>query len=77
MAQWVIHREPNGFPLERAQLGECDLCVAYVEGEWQWLVRRDGHDLAEGTSRAAQAARQQAEAVAYRRLAAPVFPCAA
>ena len=38
----------------------------YVGGEWQWLVQREGRDVAEGAARASLAARQQAEAVAHR-----------
>lgn len=66
MAHWFIEKGKGGFPVERAALGAFDLSVLYVGGEWQWLVRRDGHDLAEGAARAARAARQQVEAVALK-----------
>ena len=66
MSQWSVYRERDGFPVERATIGAFDLCVVYVAGEWQWLVRREGRDVAEGTARAALAARQQAEAMAHR-----------
>ena len=26
----------------RAAVGDCDLSVLHIDGEWQWLVRRDG-----------------------------------
>jgi len=76
MAHWVIHRERGGFPVERARLGACELCVVYVAGEWQWLVRCRGRDLAEGNAPSPMAAHRQAEAVALR-LAAPALPQAA
>jgi hypothetical protein len=59
-----ITHEYGSFPVERAALGACDLSVLHVGGEWQRLVRRDGHDVAEGTARADLEAREQAEAVA-------------
>ena len=37
---WFTHWEHGFFPVERAVLGDCDLSVLYVDGEWQWLVRR-------------------------------------
>jgi hypothetical protein len=46
--------------------GGCDLSVLHVGGEWQWLVRRNGRDVAEGSARACLAAKQQAEAAALR-----------
>jgi hypothetical protein len=66
MAYWSLHRERDGFPVERATVGAFDLCVVYVAGDWQWLVRCEGRDVAEGAARASLAARQQAEAVAHR-----------
>ena len=66
MAYWQTQYERGGFPIERASFAGFDLSVVFVGGEWQWLVRRDGNDLAEGASRAARAAKQQAEAVALR-----------
>jgi hypothetical protein len=66
MTCWSIDRERVGFPVERATVGAFDLCVVYVAGEWQWLVRCEDRDVAEGTARASLAARQQAEAVAHR-----------
>ena len=66
MSHWSLHRERDGFPVERAKVGALDLCFVYVAGEWQWLVRCEGRDVAEGTALAARAARQQAEAVAHR-----------
>ena len=66
VAHWFTHREHGGFPIEKAAFGGFDLSVVYVGGEWQWLVKRDGRDVAEGSARACLAARQQAEAVARR-----------
>jgi hypothetical protein len=66
MADWITQKEYGGFPVERAAVGGCDLSVLYVGGEWQWLVQREGRDVAEGAARASLAARQQAEAVAHR-----------
>jgi hypothetical protein len=67
MLNWHTEKTNNGFPIERATFGSFSLSVAYIAGEWQWLVQCDGVDVAEGAARAALAARQQAEAVAIRR----------
>jgi hypothetical protein len=40
------------------------LSVLHVGGEWQWLVRQAGRDVAEGPARAVVDAQQQAESVA-------------
>jgi hypothetical protein len=40
-------------------------------GEWQWLVRHAGCDVAEGAARASNAAKQQAEPMARRFLPGP------
>jgi hypothetical protein len=66
MLDWSIQNECGGFPVERAAIGAFRLLVLYADGEWQWLVRQGGYDIAEGAARAARAARQQAEAVALR-----------
>jgi hypothetical protein len=66
MAQWFTQYDLFGFPIEQAVIGDCDLSVVFVGGEWQWPVRRDGCDLAEGQARACLAAKQQAEAVTLR-----------
>jgi hypothetical protein len=47
-------------------LANCDLSVLHVGGEWQWLVQREGRDIAEGAARGAMDARRQAEAVALK-----------
>jgi hypothetical protein len=60
----MAHYEAGSFPIERAALGACDLSVLHIGGEWQWLVRRDGRDVAEGAARTPGEARAQAEAVA-------------
>jgi hypothetical protein len=67
-AYWFEHGEQGGFPVLRAAVGDCDLSVLHVGGEWQWLVRRDGRDIAEGAARNAVEARQAAEAVALKRM---------
>jgi len=63
-AQWFIQHEDGGFPIERAALGSCDLSVLHVGGEWQWLVRQAGRDMAEGAARSDVDARRAAEAIA-------------
>ena len=63
-ARWFIIHEYGSFPIERAALGAYDLSVFHVGGEWQWLVRRAGRDVAEGAARADREASEQAEAVA-------------
>jgi uncharacterized protein (DUF2252 family) len=40
------------------------IAARHVGGEWQWLVRRAGRDVAEGTAGADREAREQAEAAA-------------
>ena len=47
-ACWFTVHEQGGFPVERAALGSCDLSMLHIAGEWQWLVRQDGRDMAEG-----------------------------
>jgi hypothetical protein len=66
IAHWFTQREHGGFPVERASLGSCDLSMMHIGGEWQWLVRQDGRDVAEGTAPAADDARRQAEAAALK-----------
>jgi hypothetical protein len=63
LAYWFTQHEEGGFPIERAALGSCDLSVLHVGGEWQWLVRQAGRDVAEGAARADLDARRQAEDV--------------
>jgi hypothetical protein len=38
----------------------------HVGGDWEWLVRQAGRDVAEGTARAAVDAKQEAESVALK-----------
>ena len=64
IAYWLTQQEHGGFPLERAALGSCDLSVLHIGGEWQWLVRQAGRDVAEGAARDQTDAQRQAEAVA-------------
>ena len=59
----VHHLEHGGFPVEKAALGDCDLSMLYVGGEWEWLVRQAGCDVAEGAARSAVDARRPAEVV--------------
>jgi hypothetical protein len=63
---WFTHLEHGGFPVEKAAVGSCDLSVLHVGGNWEWLVRQAGRDVAEGTARAAVDAKNEAEAVALR-----------
>jgi hypothetical protein len=65
-AYWFTSSEKNGFPVERAALGSCDLSLLHVGGEWQWLVRQDGRDVAEGAALSADDARREAEAMALK-----------
>jgi hypothetical protein len=66
LAHWFTRCECGGFPVERAALCSCDLSVLHVGGEWQWLVRQAGRDVAEGAARTDVDARHQAEAVALK-----------
>jgi hypothetical protein len=66
LTYWFTQHERGGFPVEKAALGSCDLSMMHIGGEWQWLVRRAGRDVAEGASRAAADAQRQAEAVALK-----------
>jgi hypothetical protein len=69
-AYWFEHKEQGGVPVLRAAVGDYDLSVLHVAGEWQWLVRCAGHDIGEGAARNAVEARQAAEAVARKLRAA-------
>jgi hypothetical protein len=60
-AHWFTDYDGGGFPVEKAALGGCDLSVAHVGGEWQWLVRCEGREVAAGGARGYLAARRQAE----------------
>jgi hypothetical protein len=40
--------------------------MMHIGGEWQWLVRRDGRDVAQGAAGAAVDAQRQAESVALK-----------
>jgi hypothetical protein len=42
--------------------------MLHIAGEWQWLVRQDGRDVAEGAASSADDARREAEAVALKLL---------
>jgi hypothetical protein len=61
-AHWFTSYERVfGFPVEKAALGGCNLSVAYIGGEWQWLVNCRGREVAEGAARGYPAARSDAE----------------
>jgi hypothetical protein len=66
MARWFTQYELFGFPVELTEVGDCELRVCFVGGEWQWLVREGDRDIAEGAARGCAAAKQQAESVAGR-----------
>jgi hypothetical protein len=74
MAHWFTQAEHGGFPAERAALGSCDLSILHIGGEWQWLVRQHGRDVAEGAARAAPDAQREAEAVALKLGCGPCPP---
>ena len=40
----------------------------HIAGEWQWLVRQEGRDVAEGASASCDDARREAEAMALKLL---------
>lgn len=65
-AYWFTVREQGGVVVERAAFGSCDLSLLHVGGEWQWLVREGGRDVAEGAALSADNARREAEAVALK-----------
>ena len=60
-AYWFTVHEQRGFPVERAALGSCDLSMLHIAGEWQWLVRQDGRDVAEGAASSSDDAKREAE----------------
>jgi hypothetical protein len=66
MAHWFTQQEQGGVPVERAALGSCDLSIMRIGDQWQWHVRREGRDVAEGATRAAPDARREAEAAALK-----------
>jgi hypothetical protein len=70
-AYWFSSREKNGFPVERAALGLCDLSIMHIGGEWQWLVQQFGQDVAEGGAITADEAKRQAEEAALSRFPDP------
>lgn len=50
-----------------AYLRSCVLCIIPIDGEnWRWSVRLADRDVADGRTRTAAAARQQAETAAMR-----------
>jgi hypothetical protein len=65
-AYWFTSSEKDGFPVERAAFGGCDLSIMDIAGEWQWLVREGGRDVAEGAASSADDAKLEAEAVALK-----------
>jgi hypothetical protein len=69
MISLLVHESrEGGSPVGRAALGSCGLSVLHIVGEWQWLVRQDGRDVAEGASSSCDDPRQEAEAVALQLL---------
>ena len=54
----------SGIPVQRAALGDADLSVIHIGRRWSWLVRRDGHEVAEGTADSLATAQEAAEAAA-------------
>lgn len=70
-AHWFTQHEQGGFPVERAALGSCDLSMIHIAGEWQWLVKQFGQDVAEGAAINADEAKRQAEEAALMRFPDP------
>ena len=66
MAHWFNQHDPSGFPVEKAAFGAYDLSVLFTGGEWQWLVRCDGRDVAGGAAVTGGGARRAAIAVDLR-----------
>lgn len=66
LAHWFTQHEQGGFPVERAALGSCELSAMHIAGEWQWLVRHEGRDVAEGAAITADEAKRQAEEAALK-----------
>jgi hypothetical protein len=65
LAYWFAEHEAGGLPVERAALGAADLSAMNLGGgQWSWLVRRDGRDVAEGIAASLAEAQQAAEAAA-------------
>lgn len=56
-AHWFTQHEQGGFPVERGYFGSCELSALHIGGEWQWLVRQEGRDVAEGSAPSADAAK--------------------
>ena len=65
-AYWFTEHEDGGFPVEKAAPGSCDLWVLHVGGEWQWLVRHAGRDVAEGAARGLVDTKNAAESMALK-----------
>jgi hypothetical protein len=59
--QYDLFYDPSGFPVEQAKCCGCDLSVVFVRGNWEWLVKHAGRDVAEGAARSCLGAKQQAE----------------
>ena len=64
MAYWFAPRDHDELPAERAALGDCELAVMRIGGEWEWLVMREGREIAAGAAVRHDDARMQAEAAA-------------
>ena len=65
---WFTVHEYGGLRVDSASLGSCDLSILHIAGEWLWLVRRDGRDMAEGAASSRDDARRDAEGAALRLL---------
>jgi hypothetical protein len=64
LAHQFTEYEEGSFPFECARLGSCKLSVLHVGGEWMWLVRQAGRDVAEGAAPRLADAQREAETVA-------------
>ncbi len=65
-AYWfIVHLDSDGFPVKKAFLGGCELCVTYDgDGWWRWLVKSDGRNVSEGAARTCEDAQEAAERLA-------------
>jgi hypothetical protein len=59
MVEWFTQYDLFGFPADKATVGGCELSVAFVGGQWQWLVRCEGRDVAERPARSGRGAKQR------------------
>ena len=64
-AIWYEMRD-TAIRVEKSSIGDYDLSVFRIRGQWHWLVRHGGLDSAEGVALSAEAAKEAAETVAIK-----------